>query len=227
MISPTPHGNGKSREEIAIAYKSEPWWYDLRGFFILTFAYNNSLFSQLKFFGPNFGLRHLELACGTGTLLEMVLWWRRWHKLSMVEIVGVDYAESMLEGAKHRFRRQSGLTFQHADAAAMPFAECTFDTVNIANSVHCFPDVVAALRGAFSVLKPGGTLAANVLLYARGPQPLKAIANRINKWGIKKGILYTPYEPEFVREMLLAVGFEIVSDQISGNCQNILCRKPL
>jgi len=66
----------KSREEIAAAYDSQPWWYDLRGFFILTFAYNSTLTHQLRFFAPNFGARHLELACGTGTLLEMVLRWR-------------------------------------------------------------------------------------------------------------------------------------------------------
>ena len=35
-------GSGKSAEEIAEAYKSEPWWYDVRGFFILTFAYNST-----------------------------------------------------------------------------------------------------------------------------------------------------------------------------------------
>jgi hypothetical protein len=66
---------GKTRDEIAEAYSSEPWWYDLRGFFILTFAYNSTIGTQMRFFGPNFGPDHLEVACGTGTLLEMVLNW--------------------------------------------------------------------------------------------------------------------------------------------------------
>ena len=70
----------KSRDEIAEAYKSEPWWYDLRGFFILTFAYNSTLGAQLRFFGPNYGAEHLEVACGTGTLLELILRWRKWKK---------------------------------------------------------------------------------------------------------------------------------------------------
>lgn len=38
---------GKSRDEIATAYKVEPWWHDLRGFFILTFACNRALWEQL------------------------------------------------------------------------------------------------------------------------------------------------------------------------------------
>lgn len=226
MISKTPDGSGKSRDEIALAYKSEPWWYDLRGFFILTFAYNSTLMAQLRFFGPNFGPQHLELACGTGTLLELILRWRRWKKLPLVDIVGVDYAESMLAGAKHRFRKHPRMTFQHADAARMPFGDSSFDTVNIANSVHCFPEVVPALRGAFAVLKPGGTLAANVLLHARGPQPFRAIANRINVWGINKGILYTTYDVEDIRESILSVGFILVSEDVSGNCYNILVQRP-
>jgi len=68
---------GKTRDEIAEAYSSEPWWYDIRGFFILTFAYNSTIGTQMRFFGPNFGQKHLEVACGTGTLLEMILGWRR------------------------------------------------------------------------------------------------------------------------------------------------------
>lgn len=216
----------KTRDEIAQAYRSEPWWYDVRGFFILTFAYNSTLFEQLRFFGPNFGARHLEVACGTGTLLELVLRWRRWKRLPTVEITGVDYAESMLAGAEHRFRGQPGMRFMHADAAAMPFAECSFDTVNVANAVHCFPDVRGALRDTLRVLSPGGTMAANVLLYPRRGWPLGALARAINEWGQKKGILYTPYELGNVIEMIQEAGFEIVEQQVSGNCANILAKKP-
>lgn len=218
--------SGKSRDEIAEAYKSEPWWYDVRGFFILTFAYNSTLGSQLRFFGPNFGPRHLEVACGTGTLLELVLRWRRWKRLPSVHITGVDYAESMLAGARHRFRRKPELEFQHADAAALPYAADRFDTANIANSVHSFPDVDGALKDIFRVLRPGGTLAANVLLYPRGVWPLRRIAERINTWGMRKGILYTPYEHDDIRERFVRAGFEVLADGVSGNCCNLLLRKP-
>jgi ubiquinone/menaquinone biosynthesis C-methylase UbiE len=216
----------KTREQIAEAYKSEPWWYDVRGFFILTFAYNSTLPAQLAFFGPNFGPRHLELACGTGTLLELFLKWRRWKKLPAVEIVGVDYAESMLAGAIHRFRGQPGLRFLHADAAEMPLEEGSFDTCNIANAIHCLPDVDGGLRGMFRVLKPGGTLAANVLLHPRGVWPLRQIATAINRWGVNKGILYTTYEREDIRRRILAAGFEIVRERVGGNCYDVLARKP-
>jgi ubiquinone/menaquinone biosynthesis C-methylase UbiE len=217
---------GKSRDEIALAYRSEPWWYDVRGFFILTFAYNSTLGSQLRFFGPNYGSRHMEVACGTGTLLELVLRWRSWKKLRTEHIVGVDYAESMLAGAQHRFAGNPNIEFRHADAADLPYPDASFDTANIANSVHCFPDVDGALCDVRRVLKPGGVLAANVLLYPCGIWPLKAIAERINRWGIKKGILYTPYHLVDIRQKFLSAGFEVVSEAVSGNCYNIKARRP-
>jgi len=218
--------SSKSRDEIAVAYRSAPWWYDLRGFFILTFAYNSTLTHQLRFFSPNFGPRHLEVACGSGTLLEMVLRWRKWKGLPDVQVVGVDYAESMLEGAKRRLARRANIELRHADAAALPYPDATFDTVNIANSIHCLPDVDGALRDIFRVVKPGGTLATNVLLYPQGMWPLKQIAQRIDDWGIRKGILYTPYHREDIRRRVVAAGFEVVSEAVSGNCFDVLGRKP-
>lgn len=217
---------GKTKDEIAAAYSAPPWWYDVRGFFILTFAYNSTLGHQLRFFGPHFGPRHLELACGTGTLLAYVLGWRRRRKLPTVQIVGVDYAESMLEGAKRRFAGRKDIELCHADAAALPYPEASFDTVNIANSVHCFPDVEGALRDVARVLKPGGTLAVNVLLYSRGPWPLRQIAERINRWGIRKGILYTPYEQSDIRRRIEAAGLTVVKDAVSGNCYDVVAQKP-
>ena len=101
-MEPSDQSTRKSREEIAAAYSSPPWWYDVRGFFILTFSYNSTISAQIRHFGRNFGPRHIEIACGSGTLLDIILHWRRWKNLPAVEIVGVDYAESMLAGAIHR-----------------------------------------------------------------------------------------------------------------------------
>lgn len=216
----------KTKEEVTNAYSSEPWWYDARGFLILTFAYNSTLPAQLRFFGLNLGLRHLEVACGTGTLLDLLLRWRRWNRLAEVDIVGVDYADRMLAGARHRFRGRPGMQFLHADAAQLPFDDAAFDTANIANAVHCLPEVDASLRSVWRVLKPGGSLAANVLLYPRGPWPLRGIAERINRWGMRKGILVTPYEEADIRQRFVAAGFQIVSERVSGNCYEVLARKP-
>ncbi|MCG5528036.1 MULTISPECIES: class I SAM-dependent methyltransferase [Halorhodospira] len=216
----------KTRDEIAAAYDAPPWWYDLRGFLILTFAYNSTLGSQLRLFGTNIGDRHLDIACGSGTLLEMMLKWRRRRALPVGTVVGVDYAEAMLQGARQRFVNEPAVTLQHADAAALPFDDDSFDTVNIANSVHCFPDVDGAIQDCYRVLKAGGTLAANVLIHPRTVQPLRAIAERINRWGMRKGILHTPYTVSDIHQRFTSAGFEEISSQISGNCYNLVLRKP-
>jgi ubiquinone/menaquinone biosynthesis C-methylase UbiE len=217
---------GKTRDEIAEAYSSEPWWYDARGFFILTFAYNSTIGTQLRFFGPNFGPEHLEVACGTGTLLEMVLRWRRWKKMPPTKVMGIDYAPSMLAGARKRFAKNPQVQVQHADAAQLPFPDNSFDTANIANSIHCFPTVDGALRDILRVLKPGGTLAANVLLYPSGWAPLRWAAQKINDWGIRKGILYSPFEQHVIRQKMLDAGYEVVEEFKAGNTYNVVVRKP-
>ncbi len=85
----------------------------------------------------------------------------------------------------------------------------------------------AALRSAFRVLKPGGVLAANVLLPPRGPRLLRWLAGRINAWGIRKGILQSTYTQEDVRQRLIRAGFRIESESVSGNCLNVSGRKTL
>jgi ubiquinone/menaquinone biosynthesis C-methylase UbiE len=216
----------KTKEEIAAAYASPPWWYDVRGFFILTFAYRSTLWAQIVFFGKNIAFRHLEVAIGSGTLYSFIHWWRKWKKLPPAQTVGIDYAEPMLAGAIARFADNPELELRHADVAALPYPENSFDSVNIANAVHCFPDVDGAFADVFRVMKPGATLAANVLLFARGPQPLRWIAEKIDDWGIRKGILYTPYEQQDICSRMQNAGFEIVSEQVSGNTLNVLVRKP-
>lgn len=216
----------KTRDEIAAAYSSPPWWYDVRGFFILTFAYNSTLTRQVRFFASNMGANHLEVACGTGTLLDIVLKWRRITGRPTPRIAAVDYAESMLAGAVRRFARQPEIEVRHADVAMLPYGDASFDTANVANAVHCFPDVDGGIREMYRVLKPGGVLAVNVLLYPRTPWPLGAIARRLDDWGMRKGILYTPYERDDIRARFTRTGFEVVSEVVSGNCYEVRLRKP-
>jgi ubiquinone/menaquinone biosynthesis C-methylase UbiE len=146
--------------------------------------------------------------------------------MPQVKITGIDYAPSMLAGAKKRFADEPDVQVQHADAAQLPFADGSFDTANIANSIHCFPAVDDALRDIFRVLKPGGTLAANVLLYPDGVAPLRWAAQRINDWGIRKGILYSPFREEDLRKRMLDIGYEVSREFKSGNTWNVVVRKP-
>jgi len=77
------------------------------------------------------------------------------------------------------------------------------------------------------VLKPGGQLAVNVLLEPVGEGVLARIARAINRWGMRKGILVRPYEQAEVEQLFRAAGFEISFVQRSGNCLNLLARRPV
>jgi ubiquinone/menaquinone biosynthesis C-methylase UbiE len=213
-------------KKIEKAYHTPTWWYDIRGFFILTLSYRSTLGFQINFFGNNIKNDHLEVAIGTGTLFKMILNWRKRKNLPISKIYGIDYAEPMLIGAKKRFNSNKNITLLKLDVSKTDLPSVSFDSVNIANSVHCFPEVDKAFKEIYRVIKPEGTLAMNVLLYPKGIQPFNWISQKINAWGIKKGILFTPYKKEDIKERVLKFGFEIVTEKVSGNSYNILVKKP-
>jgi ubiquinone/menaquinone biosynthesis C-methylase UbiE len=76
----------------------------------------------------------------------MTLNWRRRRKLPPAMVTAVDYAESMLAGARKRFAKNPFVTVQHADAAHLPFGDAAFSTACVANAVHCFPDAYSPGR---------------------------------------------------------------------------------
>lgn len=216
----------ESLDKIEKAYDSPPLWYDVRGFFVLTFAYRSSLWTQIALFGNNIGPRHLEAAIGSGTLLGIILGWKKLtgHPIDS-EIVGFDYAPAMLAGAIRRFRTTPRMRLMQADVAQLDLPDNYFDTACVANAIHCFPDVDAGLRELCRVLKPDGRLAVNVLLYPRGIQPFKWIAERINVWGTRKGILETPYEQADIQSRFIKAGFDIDVADVAGNTLNLVARK--
>ena len=176
----------KTKDEIAEAYSSTPTWYDIRGYFVLIFAYNVSLSRIVSFFGKNIGKKHLEVAIGTGTLLELILDWRTKKKLTIDEIFGMDYAQSMLDGAKNRFKNHPNITLSLEDVGDMNYEDNSFDTINVANAVHCFPEPQKGFDEMFRVLKKDGTIYANILLHPRTIFPFNLISKRVNKFGVKK-----------------------------------------
>jgi SAM-dependent methyltransferase len=103
------------------------------------------------------GARVLDVGCGTG---EDV---RAMSRLvgPRGRAVGADASEDLLELARARVRPGDGpLIFLRADAAALPFADRSFDGVRIERALQHVPDPDAALREAVRVLRPGGRLVA-------------------------------------------------------------------
>ena len=98
------------------------------------------------------GKEVLELATGPGLLAKHVA-----HAAK--RMVATDYAEGMIREAK-KGPCPPNLTFEIADATALPYPDTSFDVVLISNALHVMPDPEAALREIRRVLRPGGLLIA-------------------------------------------------------------------
>lgn len=103
------------------------------------------------------GDRLLDIGCGTGG--QAIAAWRKVQPGGSV--VGVDVSEPMLAAARRKARRAGlDLSFRHADAAELPFADGSFDVVTVSTVLHMVPDAMhrLCLSEAARVLRPGGRL---------------------------------------------------------------------
>lgn len=93
----------------------------------------------------------LDVATGTGDLaLELA---RRVAPDG--EVVGVDFAERMLELARAKARGLP-LRFETANALSLPFADDAFDAATVGFGARNFADLEGGLREMARVVRPGG-----------------------------------------------------------------------
>jgi len=95
--------------------------------------------------------RVLDVACGTGQLLELLA-----ERTAQSELVGIDRVPAMLEVAKHRLGQRA--IFIEGEARQLPFDDAHFQLVISTNALHYFPDADAALREIRRVISAGGNL---------------------------------------------------------------------
>ncbi len=91
----------------------------------------------------------LDLAAGTGDFSKLVL-----ERLPQARAVAVDLTEPMLRVARENGVREAVC----GDAAALPFADGSFDCVFIGYGLRNFPNLRAALREIGRVTRPGGRI---------------------------------------------------------------------
>ncbi|MBD8870718.1 class I SAM-dependent methyltransferase [Nocardioides donggukensis] len=96
--------------------------------------------------------RIADLGCGTGTLTVLLA--EEGHRVH-----GVDFAPAMVERARRK-AQDAGLDVDLtvADAAAPGLEPAAYDAVLCRHVLWALPDPVAALRGWFDLLAPGGRL---------------------------------------------------------------------
>jgi ubiquinone/menaquinone biosynthesis C-methylase UbiE len=101
------------------------------------------------------GDRVLDVGCGTGVFLRMCA-------DRGADVSGIDAAEGLLEIAH---RRVPHADLRHGDMQALPFEDDAFDAVTGFTSFFFADDMVAALREAGRVARPG----APVVIQVFGP----------------------------------------------------------
>lgn len=92
----------------------------------------------------------LDLGCGTGEMLKLILQADHRKKL-----YGIDLSEEMLIVARSKLPDQVKLLL--GDSESLPFPDSSFDVVYCNDSFHHYPAPQNVLREVHRVLKPGGT----------------------------------------------------------------------
>jgi demethylmenaquinone methyltransferase / 2-methoxy-6-polyprenyl-1,4-benzoquinol methylase len=91
----------------------------------------------------------LDLASGTGDFSRLVQ-----ERLPHARSVAVDITEEMLQLARQHGQEEAVC----ADAAALPFANASFDCVFIGYGLRNFPNLSAAVREIERITRPGGVM---------------------------------------------------------------------
>jgi SAM-dependent methyltransferase len=108
------------------------------------------------------GLKWLDVCCGGGIVTETIA--EQSHPAS---IVGIDLSSAQIDHARS-YRSRSNITFEVADALALPFKDAEFDVTVCGLGLNFIPNPVRALKEIKRVLRPGGTVAVYVWDYAEG-----------------------------------------------------------
>ena len=102
------------------------------------------------------GRRILEVGCGLGddaaSLARLVA--------PGGAVAAIDGSRTMISAARERHSDVVGLSFDVADAAALPFDNASFDGCRIDRVLQHIADPASAVREMVRVLRPGGVLVA-------------------------------------------------------------------
>jgi len=181
------------------------------------------------------GQSALDVCCGTGDFLTALRRIVGPHG----PLMGVDFCAPMLDRARPK---PHGATLALGDAGALPVAEAGFDAVTVGWGIRNVPDIDAAHRELFRVLKPGGRFASvdmaiprqlwmrrlSTLMFTRIAPRLGSIVGHTEAYTYLPESTQTFLDREGLRESMVRAGFTevIYRDFVFGNVCLHTGRKP-
>ena len=112
---------------------------------------------EAAFFLPHLatGMRLLDVGCGPGSITLGIA-----AAVAPGEVIGVDMSEAVLEQARAAAYEAGigNVTFQQANATALPYEDDSFDAVFAHTLLEHIPHPHNALQEMRRVLKPGGLI---------------------------------------------------------------------
>jgi SAM-dependent methyltransferase len=121
----------------------------------------------LKWLNLPAGLRWIDVCCGSGVITEAIV-----ESNAPASVAGVDVSPEQIDFARQQ-RARPNVTFETADAMALPFPDATFDVAVCGLGLNYIPDPSRGLEEFCRVLRPGGTVAVYLWDYAQGARFLR------------------------------------------------------
>jgi ubiquinone/menaquinone biosynthesis C-methylase UbiE len=150
--------------------------------------------------------RVLDVACGTGVLLKLLL-----ERVPEVEAHGVDASQDMLAQAHILLGNLPNVQLERAEVGAgetadLPYAPETFDLVTCTNALHDLANPVATLEGLRQLLVPEGQLVVEDFARREPPFPWFAV-----EWLLRRieGSYVRAYTLVEARSLCAQAGFRV------------------
>ncbi len=171
----------------------------------------------------------MDLACGTGTVSELIA--ERLEGSCRSRMIGVDLSADALCETALRLRRFSDQAVHLVQARVEQFSDLVrqqVDAVFLCNAIHYLRNKAEVLAAAYRRLRSGGRFAFNTTFF-EGAQPretlgfyrrwmLKALRTLKERYGEspsrEKVEARQQLTPEEYRALLEEAGFEIVSEEL-------------
>ena len=159
---------------------------------------------------PSPGSTILDVACGTGIIARTAA-----SKVgSDARVTGFDLNPQMLDKASEMAEREGlEIDWQQGDAGDLPFEDNQFDHLFCQQAMQFFPEPQQVLKEMQRVLKPGGTLALNILRSIHYNPAYKILADELEEHaGTTAGTMMRSPFPDWnqktIRNMVAEAGFE-------------------